>query len=209
MYLSDIALKRIGFEKKGEGETVEAQFYGLHIYRLLGFNVDDGFCETFSDQIDGVELNYGLGFDLDKICNCLLGDVLTNNTPEWEKEKGITPPYLAILVGPTEFHVGEDCHFQEKDDMFLKDFFSPPKRVSTSAHALFQLRNEYMKNLKDRFVWCSLCVWEGMSDDDIIAFKEVKKVRDEIGHGKLPSPSNEQVNAARNLARKVLLQQFA
>lgn len=347
MILTDYALKRIGFEKKGEGERIEAQFYGLHIYRLLGVNVDDGFCATFSDQINGVELSYGLGSDLDRICDCLLGDVLTNNTPEWEKEKGIMPPYVAILVGPTETHVGEDCHFQEKDDIlvtyecfqaakddlveksslavprlisaiecklsvlsqetelvfvdylvsgktkegdtvsdirfqanvsikvsravevdalsealersakhgqsinskvanffnlasqekdalkkflyyflsieiithqefqkidherFLKDFFSPPKRVSTSAHDLFQLRNEHMTFLKDRFVWCSLCVWEGMNDDDIVAFKEVKKIRDDIGHGKLSSPSNEQVDAARNLARKVLLQQSA
>ena len=43
-------------------------------------------------------------------------------------------------------------------------------------------------NLFDRFVWCTTCSWPNLVDDDVTLFKNLKKARDAIAHGRASEP---------------------
>lgn len=46
-----------------------------------------------------------------------------------------------------------------------------------SVAALLKRHTDNMKNLRDRFVWCSLCVWTSITDDDVTEFKRLESPR--------------------------------
>lgn len=75
-----------------------------------------------------------------------------------------------------------------------------------SVAALLQRHTENMRNLRDRFVWCSLCAWTSISDDDIAKFKQLKDIRDAIAHGSIDAPPNSAVTEIQALTIKVLQQ---
>jgi hypothetical protein len=75
-----------------------------------------------------------------------------------------------------------------------------------SAAALLQRHTDSMKNLRDRFVWCALCAWSSVSDNDILEFKRLKDIRDAIAHGSINTPSSAEVIALQALTVKVLQQ---
>lgn len=58
--------------------------------------------------------------------------------------------------------------------------------------------------LFDKFAWCATCVWTGLVDDDISLFKELKKARDAIAHGRASEPPAGFARQAELLAHKVL-----
>lgn len=68
-----------------------------------------------------------------------------------------------------------------------------------------QSQPDEMKNLQDRFLWCALMVWAQVSDDDVQAFRQVKKVRDRIAHGEVSSASAVDVAKVERLAVKLQL----
>lgn len=88
----------------------------------------------------------------------------------------------------------------------IESLFQPDDRIAPEARALFEIRKEFMKDLTPRFIWCATCVWKGISSDDISEFKSLKKVRDDIAHGKVISPEYCDVERARKLAQRVLSQ---
>jgi hypothetical protein len=82
---------------------------------------------------------------------------------------------------------------------------SAPDRVAVSAHDFFDGQRQRWTNLRDRFVWCVLCVWTHLSDADVEEFARLKIVRDEIAHGVLANPPHWAVVAAEKLAAKLQL----
>jgi hypothetical protein len=59
-------------------------------------------------------------------------------------------------------------------------------------------------NLFDRFVWCANCSWPKVDEEDIKLFKELKKARDAIAHGRSTEPPTGFARKAEVLAHKVL-----
>lgn len=64
-------------------------------------------------------------------------------------------------------------------------------------------------NLFDRFVWCATSVWQGLADEDIKLFKELKNARDAIAHGRASEPPAGFARKAELLAHKILWVQGA
>lgn len=64
-------------------------------------------------------------------------------------------------------------------------------------------------NLFDRFVWCTTCAWPSLVNDDIKLFKELKKARDAIAHGRASEPPAGFARQAELLAHKILWVQQA
>lgn len=91
-------------------------------------------------------------------------------------------------------------------DEELSALFTPPERAVISAKILFKIRNDYMKSLKDRFVWCVLCTWRDLTDLDVQSFLELRKVRDDIAHGSISNPPADAVVKVQELATKLHLQ---
>jgi hypothetical protein len=86
-------------------------------------------------------------------------------------------------------------------------FLVPPgSRAGQSVAALLQRHTDNMKNLRDRFVWCSLCAWTSVTDDDVTEFKRLKDIRDAIAHGSIDAPQRADVVSLQALTIKVLQQ---
>ena len=80
-----------------------------------------------------------------------------------------------------------------------------PARVQTTGTAFFGTQHERWKSLQERFVWCALTVWTHLTDDDVDTFAKVKKMRDQIAHGEIASPSAEAVKLVERVAAKLQL----
>lgn len=65
----------------------------------------------------------------------------------------------------------------------LSKLIAAPPRAAQAAQGFFEEQRQRWANLRERFVWCVLCVWTHLSDADIEEFKRLKAVRDEIAHG--------------------------
>lgn len=78
--------------------------------------------------------------------------------------------------------------------------------ASPSATTLNLVRCQVaaLKNLFDRFVWCTACTWTDLTEADIALFKELKSARDAIAHGRASEPPLGFARSAESLARKVL-----
>jgi hypothetical protein len=60
------------------------------------------------------------------------------------------------------------------------------------------------KNLQDQFVWCVLCEWPHIDNEDIKTFSELRELRNDIAHGKVLDPSESDVERVKWLAAKLL-----
>jgi hypothetical protein len=76
-------------------------------------------------------------------------------------------------------------------------------RVQNTSVDLFEAQHKRLTTLFDRFSWCAMCIWTHITDDDVIEFKRLKKIRDEIAHGSISTPAQEAVLAAEKLALKL------
>src|ERR1700730_1321152 len=70
----------------------------------------------------------------------------------------------------------------------LSVLITAPDRVAVSTQDFFDGQRQRWTNLRDRFVWCVLCVWTHLCDADVEEFSRLKKIRDCIAHGSIATP---------------------
>jgi hypothetical protein len=87
----------------------------------------------------------------------------------------------------------------------LSTLITAPGRVSASTQDFFDGQRQRWINLRDRFLWCVLCVWTHLSDADVDEFRCLKSVRDDIAHGSIATPPHSAVIGAEKLAAKLQL----
>lgn len=69
---------------------------------------------------------------------------------------------------------------------YLSEFVTAPSAaVHKTATAFFNDQHSKNTSLKERFIWCVLCVWKHMGDDDVDLFSRLKKTRDDVAHGNI------------------------
>jgi hypothetical protein len=85
----------------------------------------------------------------------------------------------------------------------LSVLINAPDRVAMSTQDFFDGQRERRDNLRDRFVWCALCVWTHLCDADVVEFSRLKKFRDDIAHGSIATPPHSAVAGAEKLAAKL------
>ncbi len=95
--------------------------------------------------------------------------------------------------------------FAKIDHATLSVLIAAPDRVAVSTQAFFDVQRQRWTNLRDRFVWCVVCVWTHLCDADIEEFGRLKKVRDDIAHGSIATPPHSAVAEAEKLAAKLQL----
>jgi hypothetical protein len=71
------------------------------------------------------------------------------------------------------------------------------------AASFLQGQPERLKNLKDRFIWCAMFAWPGMTTADIEGFAQLKSVRDRLSHGEITTPPPDAVASIETLALKL------
>lgn len=87
----------------------------------------------------------------------------------------------------------------------LSVLIAAPDRVAVSTQDFFDGQRQRWTNLRDRFVWCVLCVWTHLCDADVEEFRRLKKIRDDIAHGSIATPPHSAVAGAEKLAAKLQL----
>jgi len=108
--------------------------------------------------------------------------------------------FLSLEV-ETHAVFGRIDHARKLRSQVLRDGTSAP-RPSTADLITRDITN--WDNLFDRFAWCATCAWPGLVDDDIELFKQLKKARDAIAHGRASEPPVGFARQAELLAHKVL-----
>jgi|GEM_PF-1030247 len=90
-----------------------------------------------------------------------------------------------------------------RHQQYIASMVKPPADLANAGAQFFSI-SESSKSLKERFVWCAMCVWNGITDSDVDSFSKLKRLRDDIAHGNTSSVSRDHVREARALASKVL-----
>ena len=86
----------------------------------------------------------------------------------------------------------------------FQKLLDPASPSNPSVVALLQRQADQLRNLFDRFVWCTACAWSGIDDADVEQFKRLKSARDDIAHGSVHAPPSGYARLAEQLALKVL-----
>ena len=344
MTLTEHALQSMGFQEIDPEVPFTAHFYHISVAEVVGLTVDRGTIIRREVKHDfELPVTVLLGNSLNEMCRDELDDDFISNEEEWCKEQGVNPPFLIIVVGPTEKHTatkgrwkeGEDSevvtyetfesakstlrsvaeraapriyssvtvqfyHLQntlrikpikptiagklddgriihdirvqmsgsvtvytsintseieqllsdsidrlpnldtratgflysaevEKDRIrrFLNYFVSVeiathrafkstdessteilssalPSQIRAEGGALIERIYSEFRSLVDRFVWCSVVCWPNMTDHEIAELRRLKKIRDDIAHGKVGDVAQTDVEAMRSLALTVL-----
>lgn len=92
-----------------------------------------------------------------------------------------------------------------KKNSDIESLLTIPSRLSTAGLEFFKSFQENAHNLSQKFLWCSLLVWENIDNHDISDFKEVKKVRDKISHGEDIHEAKLPVEKIKTLSLKLAL----
>ncbi|WP_129780370.1 hypothetical protein [Peristeroidobacter soli] len=69
--------------------------------------------------------------------------------------------------------------------------------------AFLKEQPERLKTLKERFFWCSIFAWPGMTTTDVDEFVRLKAVRDKVSHGQLTEPPSDAVTMIEKLALRL------
>lgn len=87
----------------------------------------------------------------------------------------------------------------------LLALIQPPLHATVTTETFFSGQSQKWTNLRDRFVWCVICAWPHLSDDDVEQFKKLKTIRDDIAHGSLATPPHDAVASIERLAARLQL----
>lgn len=93
-----------------------------------------------------------------------------------------------------------------KHGAFLESAIAERQSARTAAIALLERQISGLRNLLDRFAWCTASSWPQLSDEDVETFKRLKDARDAIAHGLASEPPQGFARSAELLAHKVLWQ---
>ncbi len=79
-----------------------------------------------------------------------------------------------------------------------------PERIAQSSAEFYIEAQKATKSLAQRFMWCSILCWRDITDEDIEAFKKVKRARDRIYHGEDVNEDKLPISRTQSLATKLL-----
>jgi hypothetical protein len=108
--LSNAILERMGYQPLSTPESIAARFHYLHVYEIRGFTVDEASLQAQSGTVVRRPYQLGVGSSVNAVCRTLIGDDLSENELEWQKEHKCSPPYLIVHLGPTDVHTFAGTH---------------------------------------------------------------------------------------------------
>lgn len=118
------------------------------------------------------------------------------------KEKDRLKKFLYLFLA-IEIHTHRT--FNELDYAnSLSQLHALPDRIAKSSTEFYIERQKEAKNLTQRFMWCSMLRWRDISDEDVDAFKTVKRARDRIYHGEDVIEKSLPLSRAQSLVTKLL-----
>lgn len=345
MWLNPKVLEMAGFELITDLQSLAARFFGLEVFKIHGFTVDDCVISSKDLKVRGVSCDVAIANSLNAGCRELFDDDFIENEAEWLQQRKAVPPFLMVRIGPTDLVVPKGGHMRrisdkeiatyeaftetkatvsnwthrrvapqlitaltaqfaklpelirfesiyygavgvtergetlndftlrahvelqvshhrtrseiieilevalnganaithrsadyfllatkETDDLkaflfyflsievhvyktykrldraaHLKTLLSLPERARAATQSLFSCVKD-RDDLRDQFVWCVLCAWAELQDDDVETFCQLKELRNDIAHGRVDSLTRDQVQLARQLAAKVIRQ---
>lgn len=107
--------------------------------------------------------------------------------------------FLAI-----EVHVNSEFSAIDRAKQ-ISCLMSAPSHAPTAFQSLLVDPSERWKNLNDKFMWCVISLWPQLSDSDVRDFRQLKKTRNDIAHGRCSVPPTCSVRALERLASKILM----
>lgn len=116
MDFSNFALQKMGFRSISDGEIVAGIFHSIIVYQIRGITTDTKAVEPHIGQVDGISYKVGTGSSMNSICQELLGEDFADDEEDWQKFKKCTPPYLAVIFGPTQKYDANGRNYVKSSD---------------------------------------------------------------------------------------------
>jgi hypothetical protein len=115
MQLSNFAIERMGFRPVNSDESCCAQFHCIRTFAVQGLTLPMNTTLQLNGRLGQVPYQIGIGTSVNAICRRLVQDDLITDEAEWAKDKGGSPPYLMLLLGPTSEHTSTAKHVKVED----------------------------------------------------------------------------------------------
>src|SRR4051812_30579139 len=145
--LTKYAIELMGFQPIPQGQLIVGVFFSIHVYEVRGFTVEADALSWHSECVRGDSCQVAFGSSVNEICKKLASDSFTDNEAEWQEIHKCTPPYLVIILGPTQeyqasgtyFKTHEqtietyDCFRAAKNELESKQYSTLPSLLSALA----------------------------------------------------------------------------
>jgi hypothetical protein len=131
--LSSAAIEAMGFRRFAPEEAIRAAFSSAYVYSAQGIQLDPGTVTKSSAVLHRVSYSVGLGADLNQLAQGLLNEDYTDDIAAWEKEHTCKPPYLMIVVGPTEEHECTEGYLKAESEGVLTYNCFPDARAELAG----------------------------------------------------------------------------
>ena len=129
----------MGSEVRQGYETIEAEFFSLIVYEVRGFTLREDETATESLELGGAACVIGVGGGVNELSRSIAGDEYCEDETAWAKEKGASPPYVLVRIGPTARHVAKHPRSQPDGEKTVTfEAFQPAKTELAALEAAAQ-----------------------------------------------------------------------
>jgi hypothetical protein len=114
---SDQVLEAMGFRALQKTELIAARFHCLHVYEIQGLTLAEKSLPARLSNIGGRVYSIAFGTSVNAVSHALVGNELSEDEHEWQRELKCTPPYCVVHFGPTELQRFSGTHGRFEDPM--------------------------------------------------------------------------------------------
>jgi hypothetical protein len=129
MGLTQFALEHLGFRRRRDDESLTAAFSCVCAFEVQGVSPSSGLLIEAKGTVDAVDYHLALSDTLNAAAQRVALDDFVDDEPAWAAEQKCSPPYLLIVVGPTETHaMTGDFLKEDTSGLQTHDAFVPARR---------------------------------------------------------------------------------
>lgn len=129
MPLTDYGVKFLGFEPLPTGAVLSAAFYSAQVYQIKGMTLDESALPPSAGTVGTAGYRLSAGSSVNAIFQALLSDDFVDDEDSWKDKGKHSPPYLVILIGPTDVLTVEQPRIKRVGgDIISYDAFRGVKR---------------------------------------------------------------------------------
>lgn len=129
MHITNHGLEAMGYETMGPSECLRGTFTRIEIFSIQGMALETTSLAPISENINGVRFKLGFGSSLNEVCRQLIENDYVDDEEQWKKDTRSRAPFMILLFGPTDEHIGTGTHFQNHGDIIATyDSFQKAKQ---------------------------------------------------------------------------------
>ncbi|SEA30439.1 hypothetical protein [Paraburkholderia sartisoli] len=116
MNLSYYALQQLGYRRRDTRESLTVSFSRVSFFGLQGFVLPADSVVLSNGVVDGAKYSACLANSVNAATSALVDEQYCEDEQAWQTERKCSPPYLVVLVGPTNAYAMTGEYIKEEAD---------------------------------------------------------------------------------------------